>query len=58
MSDKHWRVTCPHFASAALASQRDALLHLGLIKGKGCKETHRVEYTELPYGTRHTGGKS
>ena len=49
---RSWRVTCRHFASAALASEDDAKKHLALIKDKGCKDYHRVEYTEIPYGSR------
>lgn len=49
---KTFKVVCANFVSVGFDRQPDAVLHLQATKGKTCKETHFVQLTDEPYGTR------
>lgn len=49
-----WGVICDNFVSLH-DSETNAKIHAAAIKDKSCRLPHRVELTDLPYGTRHRG---
>lgn len=51
-----WAVVCLRFVSAGFGEDKAAAYqHLLDTKHHTCRETHRVEYTDLKYGSRVPG---